>query len=276
MPCKSIFIIAVFILLSSCGGNYAITTKKNPECKTIVSGKMHYIPPKQKPKNDLIILSLGRKPIYHFGTIVKKTDNGFIFDPVETYRSDLPEKEYEFDEIVCLMNKDGDILHGKLPRQFADDGLEDKRGWKIYWYLKPVDDPEAEEIIVRMYQGREFSYCLAPGKYKVNKLEFYKNGRDFCDYCEEPPNFIINVEDGVDNYIGDIYFDSPGAEGNKIEIQCEAGSRPSDAAAYSLGGAIGGIANALSKSDDNPVHIISVQDKSPAADKRKKSLVEVK
>ena len=265
----SLIVILIALSLYSCR-NFAPTTKENPDCKHIISGKsiFNYI-------------WLGRVPVmiinYHgsheflFGKLGEKTSEGYMFYPERIHNFGYAPKDrlYKFSEIECLFDSSRNKIYGSIPKDILEE-------WKMIWQIVPYLNKSKKITYLEIESNSEFSFCLDPGIYQVQNIEFIKsNKKGFLDISVYLPEMIFEVDSNKNNYIGDIYLDEKDKIVEAFEIPCKVGSRPSDAAAGYWLGLTGAIVNEAIKSGENPTHTIFVRDALHKDDKRTKSLLKI-
>ena len=221
------------IIIAGCSSvPKAVRTSENLTCPTTVEGYLH----SNTVWNDavpaiLVNLPTGEK-IYH-GKLVEQTGAGIRFDPNrEGPFLDPPEKLYTYDEIICAIDGNNQVIHGKIPE-------EKTLIWSMELQLVQETKPEATPIKLILNSNEKFSYCLAPGKYIVNKMLFWI-GNQYIDEAVNLPELTLEVKEGYANYIGDLYldFESP-TNPDACVIPYQIKYRPTSGAyAYGLIGAL--------------------------------------
>ncbi len=274
---KILILIIILTFSNSCMNfKYAKEKRLNPSCPTSISGKLVYNIPKVHIEEDILFLKGRKEKNILFGKITGKTDKGFLFDPSATYRSDRPEKEFEFDEIECLMDTTRECVFGEVPEKYKKK-LEsfdpEKFGWNVKLFVKPFDDPDSKQIIITMKSGEEFAYCLPAGKYFIEKVKFDRKAKYFSDVCDYVPRITLDVREGVDNYIGHLVLDDDDRfDSNTYHFHCKILSRPDDYSGYKLFG----LFYAVYRDTRSPFHTITIDDSLDIDDSRTKSILQLR
>lgn len=235
----SLTLSLLFVLLSGCATTKALTLKDEPQCESSVEGFLHSEDEWSGPRPALI-LKKDRKKVLA-GDLIAVDDEGVRFDASKQGPFfDPEEKYYPYSEVELLVGETGEVLHGKI-------SMQDTRAWGMDIVLIPAHDLEAKTIKLSLPPNESFSYCLPPGEYLIKDIFFVDKNKNI-DRGIDYPEFMLRVEAGASNYIGDFYLDNaPSDSQDSFEIPYKIHSRPNEAAmAGVLGGAIGGALHAVS------------------------------
>jgi len=246
-----IYILA--ITLSGCK-HFAKSTQANPECKSIISGEVISQGKWFKKLPALVTKKKNKEEIIR-GRIIEKKADGYIFKPyrTQTYGPDPEPALYHFDEIICLIDSNGHTVYGTPPDEYL-------RWWGMTIEVVPVTNIKAGSTFIELNPNKVFSFCLEPGSYLIKKITFNFTesgflGDKYTDISETLPNITFKVDEGKDNYIGEIYIDDEPNIEKSSKILCIAGERPTDAVGMQFG-LLGALASASAKSKLNPFHYI--------------------
>jgi len=274
LPIKYILSSIILVLILSSCSNFAVSTKDDPDCETVVSGRMTN-PLSYDFDTDVMVLKKRKSHAYILGQIINKTDDGYIFKPDsipfmgrEEYRSsyNIIEREYKFSEIKSLLDQDANLIHGYFPKigqQYYDVNV----------LIQNNNKPDEKYIILPLERNSDFSFCLESGFYSIVGYTFilYKT-EELYDYAIKIPNITFEVKKNRNNYIGDLIFNSPKESLNKHNILTKIGSRGQNM----YPGLIGGLVYATHMSLKNEFNnTISIQDKFTPAPNKINSLLHV-
>jgi hypothetical protein len=271
-------LILLFTLIISSCTNFAVSKRDNPDCNTFISGKMIY-PINFNLKNDLMFLRKGEHWRILKGEIVEKTEKGYIFYPYDSYAAgkkrgypnfEVSKREYTFEEIHGLVNKNKELLYGDLPAvgmNFFNADL----------YLIYLNKPWKSPLKMNLEPNQYFEYCLSPGRYQISKIDFLlNNSHMFIDSSVTLPYIEFEVKEGKNNYIGDFLFDTDIVE-NRIEIPCRGQIRPEQVKNQILVsiafGLIGQLVYLSLKDNPEIKHTLTIQDDFIPSEGKVKSLL---
>ena len=266
------FIVLLLIpglLISTTGcKNYAISKAENPKCLSYVTGVFHF-PFTWKGKFPAIIY---KKAGYYntlYGKIVERQKEGILFDPLPDRVSKYPKRVYKFSEITCFINDMGVIEFGALPDIWLPKIAIDL-------FLVPVNKPSEKETILKLESEKAFAYCLNPDLYRIKKIEYYKTNQDYSDFSQNLPYLTLNVEKDKENYIGDIYIDTPIQGETATNLDFKPGRRPSDASTQAMFGLIGTAIHEAQKSNEDIIHTFIVRDELKKRDSANITIIKFK
>lgn len=247
-----LFYSAILFFCIGCT-NYAVRTKDNPHCKTIVSGKA-YSQVNWSGQYPAIILKEDGDSKTYYGSIVEIKQDGVIFARKLSGRYNRPEKFFPFSDVLCLIDKNKELVYGKIPK-------EKEESWRVDFTIIPLKDPKAESLTMNFEPNEDFSFCLEPGDYKVREMKFtWKN--DYTDFANELPDLTFSVKPDTENYIGEIHIDSTISGNESIKIPCISKDRPSDMSVGIMFGVVGTIVNEVIKEGEEVEHTISITNNS--------------
>lgn len=211
---KSImYVLAIMTVLYGCK-TYAPTTDENPDCKTVVSGNIFFDVRTKWKAPALVIKVDGRYKFLH-GRILEKKDDGYMFAPEVTNKFDREREPrlYNWKEIVLLMDSSKTILYGAIPEEYNNF-------WTYDWCLIPESAPSSP-IHLKMKSNQPFSYCLEPGNYTVRNIIFINNRiENYSDISLNASMISFGVKKNLNNYIGDIHYDTTGDSTDIHNIYC--------------------------------------------------------
>lgn len=228
--------------------DYAVSTKKNPNCTTVVFGRF-YSPQKWIGKYPALIVKENYEAKAFFGDIIKTDSAGIWFNRTKEGFLFSKPRYYEYKNVLCVINDRNEIVYGSIPKKYHGT-------WDIDIEIKPKADPNGKMLTLKLEANQEFSFCLQPNEYRIIGLTF-KRGNDYVDYAAAPTNLTFIVNENRVNYVGDIYLDSLVTD-SVHQIVCRIGARPSDATMGVMFGLIGAALLELSRSGDRIEHTIGV------------------
>ncbi|MBL7996321.1 hypothetical protein JNM05_13205 [bacterium] len=245
------FRLVIIMSLFTFGGctNYATSTKKDPNCTTVVCGKFVCAEKWVGKYPALMIKDMGETKSY-FGEITEIDSAGVWFDRTKEGFVFSSPRYYPFKKIVCLIDENNDVIYGSIPKKYGGT-------WDMDIMLAPVNVPGGKAITLRLEANKEFAFCLEPNEYLVGNIMFNR-GNDYIDVGKDIPVLKFMAQSNKWNYIGDIYMDSTVANVAPIKITCKIGSRPSDAANGAMFGLVGAVLLEMSRSGDRIEHKITV------------------
>lgn len=264
-----IFLLIIFVSFTACR-NFALTTFENPKCKTIISGFMS-CNGRWDQKVPVLFMKLEDGIRIRFGAIIDRNADGFIFKPDRTqnYGPYPKPRLVKYDEIICMLDSNGQVIYGTFPNKYLSF-------WRMEWELVSSTKPKTSSIYLKFESNWNFSFCLEPGEYFVDNIIFKKSDvSNYSDFSEKLPEINIVVKPNKDNYIGDIYLDDINTNIHVYNIPCAIGQRPSDANIGIMFGAIGAIANEISKSSKDVFHSLRIIDNLHTGDTREKSIISI-
>ncbi len=147
----------------------------------------------------------GNKSLKILGELLEISNDGFLFCP--------DNKEpflYKHKDVAALINEKNELIHGKVPDKFLNDCV-------VTMVIVNNNDPKKQPLEVELEPNKKFGYCISPGEFKVQSILF-ENEHGFIDQAVGFDTLLINVQKGVNNYIGDIYLDNRKVEGKKIRL----------------------------------------------------------
>lgn len=233
---RSFVALGVFLLvLASCAPQVKILTPDS-KCKTTVEGfyhvRLHMEWPGEAPA--LLWKSKGRVRGVS-GKILEINEKGVLFDPRrEGPFYDPKPKFFSKDQIVTLIDSAHHVILGEIPEKYKD-------GWQMILWVKNVSMKNTEVIRLALLPNRPFGFCMVPGLYHIEKIQF-KNKKGIIDEGLEIPNLFFKVERDKANYIGDLYLDSKEFNQNVIGISYKNVYRPKEAFWVGFAGGLWGSA----------------------------------
>lgn len=242
------FLVFCIFVFTGCA-NYAVSTKNDPKCVTVVSGHL-ICAEKWIGKRPALIIKDRGEIRSHFGDITEIDSAGVWFDRTNEGLIFSSPRYYPFSKIVCLVDENNEVIYGEIPKKFGGT-------WDLAMKVKPADDPNGKAFILYLEANREFSFCLPPGRYVVDGLVFNR-GYSFSDIAVSVPALSFTCLDNKTNYIGDIYLDSLVQDVTPNVIECRIGSRPSDATVGLMFGLIGAALVEASRSGDRLEHRLTI------------------
>jgi len=106
---------------------------------------------------------------------------------------------YPKDKIVALIDSSRRVILGQIPEKYID-------GWQLILWVKNIYLKNTVPIRLILHPNKRFGFCMVPGLYHIEKIQF-TNKKGIIDEGMEIPNMFFNVEKGKANYIGDLYLD---------------------------------------------------------------------
>lgn len=226
-------VISVFMFGCS-GAQKALSPENVPNCMTIIEGNFHS---RVTWNGDVPVLLLknsenqdGMK-----GRIIEKTAEGIRFDQnrVSPFY-DPAEKFYPYEDIICAIDENREIIYGSIPNKFSIV-------WNADVELVPQDTLKAKPTILELKANRRFSFCLNTGLYLVKKITF-KGNNGYVDEAIHLPEMELMVERGYNNYVGDLYLNfSPLTSEETCLLPFKIKYRPDQAAMGAMFGLVGAL-----------------------------------
>jgi hypothetical protein len=245
-------IILIFIL-SSCSSNKFTESTDSPGCSTTIVG--NFISPQMfKYNGPAVLFPNSSKNYIKYGKVLKKDSSGVTFLEKESgLFGGTDTLYYKYDEIRAIIDSNKYCVWGNLEEK-------EKIGVHIKIYLNKIDEPGYEPIFIDLTPGKNFQYCVRPGKYVITKITKENPDEDKDIYYMSVSDSIgeFDVKPGVVNYLGDIeLFKNDSEEDPALVVPYKEQSTGRSGAAIGglLGGAIGGAiagaitANANSKAE---------------------------
>ena len=266
------------ILLMGCAPDFRFASDDVSGCTTTISGKMHFPFSTSQFKEGLLVKRGGE---YSFvqGKIVEKTEKGYIFDPQTTrkYGPDAEKRLYKFDEIICAIDTNSQIVYGDMPDKIMDM-------FRMELYVTPAKGDSTKGLRVKLNTNKKFQYCIEPGTYRIIQIIFYKtNTLNFVDCSEFLPEMTFETKPGVNNYLGDFLLDAPLKESDSYSITCWNIRRPGDdfvfalASAYTNGVNTGRyVSPSAAFKSERVKHTLSIRDSLPPGDLRTKTVIKIR
>ncbi len=239
MKAKLVFTIISLLLIMVYSG--AVGEKDKAKCSAIVEGFCFEQVIWTKDRPALIIKDKGSSRVL-FGELLEVTDDGIRFDPRREGLHNPPAKLYSSQEILCAIDKDGQIFYGNLPVEFGNF-------WRIDFHLVSATRTGDKPIVVKLKPNQRFSFCLEPDIYVIKKIAFMNrreeidkqnkfkhtfnhdwkyasNPADYIDETIDIPTLTFTVARDSANYIGDLYFTSVSTDSvNVCELHFRRGDR---------------------------------------------------
>jgi hypothetical protein len=229
---RSFIALGVFLfILTSCGPEVKILTP-NSKCQTTVEGFYH-VRVYMKWSEEAPTLFWKSKGQLHgvSGKILEINDEGVLFDPRrEGPFYDPKPKFFPKDQIVTLIDSARHVILGEIPEKYTD-------GWQMVLWVKNVSLKNTEVIPLKLLPNSPFGFCMVPGLYHIERIQF-KNKVGIIDEGLEIPNLFFKVERNKANYIGDLYLDPKEFDQSVIGISYKNVYSPKEAF---WAGAIGGL-----------------------------------
>lgn len=197
---KVFWILTVLFFFNACSSFQKLQPKQeNPDCKTSISGSLHYNF-RGNNKDTILILKRNLSDLLLKGRIIEKTSEGFIFDPDKRNEHDEQTKLYKFDDIKYIIGLNGNLIFGAFPDSMEYDSLS------LKITISKVDSTVIKPFPLSMVinSNESFSYCIEPGLYRIREIVI----TGFHHYSLILPEITFEVTKGYDNYLGDIYLDS--------------------------------------------------------------------
>ncbi len=240
--------------------NYALSVRDNLACTTIIKGFLHSYSEYNSKAPFIIIKEPTQAYRIYYGSIVELKNDGVVFDPsAEGVGYDYEPRFYNFKrEVICLVDSIPQILYGTLPDEY-------NKVWNVNLTINSTTHPGDGDIVIPLEANKPFSFCCAGGTYYISKIEF-DDGQGSVDISRTVPEMIFTVKENTENYLGDITSESADSTTNSIVIPCSIYSRPSDATAGAVGGAIMGAANAIILASRTTVHHFGITGNHPSND----------
>lgn len=233
-------VLLVTLTLISCTP-YAVSTKDNPSCKTVVQGIFHApisvknFDPDERP---LMISKKNGVQRIEAGRVISQDSNGIVFRRKKVgVAGGGTDRLYKYSEIMCLLDSSNQVVYGsiaacKLPQ------------WSMEVRLSPLSiGAGTDEVVVVMKADEEYSYCVEPGKYAITEIKFMLNGD--IDVNSSKTNLMVDIQKGRVNYLGDVILDSDEKTTDTWIIPCRIDERKSDGAAAAMFGIAGFLVNRL-------------------------------
>ena len=176
------------------------------------------------------------------GQIVSQDEDGVTFTATGADKSLGSESNYyPFDQIATLIDDDGNIVYGVLPKKYSNAPT-------MEWWLELSDiyysDSKTHKLVLQ--PNEPFAFCLPGGEYIVKAIYFSDNIGNVSrgvDY----PELTIPVNPGYANYIGHIFISMERTEiadsfyvSNRFTIPCKILSSSETSGLGVFGGVVGG------------------------------------
>ena len=244
---KNIAMALIFIFIfTGCSSNKFIEISDSSDCQTTLEGNF-YSPPIYKYYAPAILFPKTDKVWIRYGKVIKKDDKGVLFLEKKNGWLDSQDTMYfKYDEIRAIVDSNKYCVWGKL-------NDNENGGLYIKATLNYLEDPKYAPIYLELTPGKNFAYCVRPGKYEITNiiLSYQNENKDiyYSSYSDKIAK--LEVKTGVANYIGDIKLindNNADTDSVSLIIPYKEQSKGTSAAAVGglLGGAIGGaIAGAI-------------------------------
>lgn len=245
--------IVLAILMGCSGARKLTSTQDTPECRTTIEGK-YLTKAYWTAKAPALVVKHAGDALTLYGELFGVEKNGIRFNPRrEGPFYDPPEKLYSNEEIICAVDENGRIIRGSFPKKQSDI-------WTLELHLVSAKEATAQPLKMRLLPNQEFSYCIPPGVYRVQKILFF-NQRGYIDETTESlPLIKINAADGMANYIGDLNLDSASLnEAGACMIPYKMKHRPQIADASFAFGLVGGLLAHAAASGKTGMHSLIVK-----------------
>jgi hypothetical protein len=239
-------LIFVFIL-SSCSSNKFVELNDSSDCNTTIEG--NFISPQvYKYYSPAVLFSKSSKYNVKYGKVIKEDSGGVFFLEKQSGLFGGTDTLYiKYPEIRAIVDSNKNCVWGSLKDN-------EKAGVHIKIFLQKVDEPKYEPIFIDLTPGKNFKYCVHPGKYEITKVtkENPDESKEIYDMSVSDSIGEFEVKPGVVNYIGDLkLLKNDSEEKPALIVPYKEQSTGSSAGAVGglLGGAIGGaIAGAITAS----------------------------
>jgi hypothetical protein len=235
-----IIILVSFALLQGCSSNKLAILEDNKDCTTAVEG--HYSSPSLWNSYYPAILfkdgnlKLGNEILRDSSRVDFLTKATGVFQSNDTLF--IP-----FSKIKAIIDSSRNCTYGEIPKNYSDRGVE------IKIFLSYSEDSTYQPIYFDLNPNEEFGYCLKPGHYRFNKIQFLQ--KQNIDESLELPDLGFNADTNSTTYLGDIDFINSTNEANKcLIIPYKNIHNENDAAIGFMFGLIGTAINEALKSKD--------------------------
>ncbi len=188
-----LYMFAIQFLFGCASSHKTVRLVNNPPCSTKIEAVLHseglwY------NKFPAIVVNTPDGERTYFGEFVGIEKNGIRFNPKGlSIFQDYPERLYSYDEIVCAVNDDAQVVYGGPPSALSMD-------------IQLIPESGGRPIQFTLRSKIATSICLEPGRYQIAEVQFW-NGYKYRDECVSMPRITIDIKPDKVNYIGEFYLD---------------------------------------------------------------------
>jgi hypothetical protein len=234
---RNLLLLLISVLIG-CNSNSIVKYQSN-NCNTIVEGSYTY----NKIWNTYAPAIVFKKGVsVKFGTVIKQDDKNIVFVETKRRASDNPDTLiYPVNTIRTIIDSAGNCVYGDIPGMFCTKVIS------LRVYLDRENGSLKENLYWDMEPNENFAYCMKPGKYTINRIEFYSAYGE--DESISIPFSAINVDSNKTNYIGNIILCSASSTKQNIyKVPFKTVSDKKQVGATATFGLLGGLLYGLSKS----------------------------
>ena len=188
----SIILISL-IFIEACSYNKFALYEDDSKCDTVIEG--YYA--SSKIWNTFYPAFISKKGIFKRAAELSRDSNGVYFKEISTRIFQTPDTLfYAYDDLQVIIDSTKKCTFGDIPNRFFYKGID------ITLYLSYPDDPKYKPLYIELEPNEKFSYCVRPGKYIIDKIEF--KIKDNIDQSYKIPKISFNVDANKRNYLGSI------------------------------------------------------------------------
>jgi hypothetical protein len=197
-----VLLVVVFALTGCAATTKLPTLVKDPECATSLEGCYYYKDTWTGAKPAVVIDQQGFATAVS-GEIVSLDDKGVTLKTPKKGSPDPVETRYELSKVKTVIDENGKIVYGVIPRKFS-------HAYSLELHLEPAYGSTyssgSNPYIVRLEPNERFGFCLPGGVYKVSEILFIDK-KNNIDRGVDYPILRITVQEGYANYIGDLFLE---------------------------------------------------------------------
>ena len=203
----SILLISI-LFIEACSTNKFISVDDDSKCSTTIEG--YYSSSKiWNTYYPAFILKGGN---FKLASELYRDSTGICFLEKSTRVFQTPDTLfYPYNEIQVVIDSTKKCTFGEIPNRFFYKGID------IRLTLSYAADPKYKPIYIELEPNESFAYCVRPGNYIIDKIEF--RIKDNLDESYQIPKISFNVEENKKNFLGSIKLvDSEKDSANCLKI----------------------------------------------------------
>lgn len=243
-------ISALWITVIGCSTQELTKYEDDNSCSTTLEGN-YYKETTSNCDHPAVFLKMELAPKLLRGKLMRIDSSGVLFDPDNVGFYDEDPTLYSYDTLYGVINEEGKLIHGKIPKFYAVNQ-------RLVLEIEKSKTRQLSQL--NLYPNEPFAYCIEPGEYEIEIIKFIDEdeiehiGYDF-------PALTFQIDSGKSNYLGNVFVDyKTRNDENVIIIPCTNYDKQSSAAAGMFGGLIGSIVYSVANSAENEGlhHVIDI------------------